>query len=243
MATPKSDKESPGSEPKPAKPEKEATKPVEETDSETKKKEKAEPARRAEKHAGKQSAPAAKKDADRRKRLRWGVVGLAVLVALIAWLATRGGDEGSSEPAAVSEAAPPRIVTEAELKEATLELRQPIYWVGAVPGTELQLTELAEGAQVTYLPAGAEAGGGSPQALTIGSYRLADPEAAVEGYAERAGSTVLKGAGGREVVTSDESPNSVYFASPDNSVQVEVYAGSSKQARGLALSGKVKPIE
>lgn len=188
-------------------------------------------------------APAKEKgDAQRRKRLRWGVIGLAVLVALIAWIATRGEDDVASEPAAV-EPAPPRIVSETELKEATLELRQPIYWVGPVPGTELELRELGDGAQVAYLPEGAEAGADSAQALTIGSYRLADPRAAVEGYAERPGSKALQGAAGVEVVTSEEAPRSVYFASPDNSVQVEVYAASPKQARALALSGKVKPVE
>jgi hypothetical protein len=181
-------------------------------------------------------------DAARRKRLRWGVVGLAVLVALIAWIATRGGGESSSEPA-TAEPAPPRIVTEDELKEATLELRQPIYWVGPVPGSELVLRELERGAQVTYLPEGAAADEDSTQALTIGSYRLADPEEAVEGYAERRGSETRKGAGGTEVVVSEAVPTSVYFASPDNSVQVEVYDPSPKRARNLALSGKVKPVE
>jgi hypothetical protein len=193
---------------------------------------------------GKRAAKAAPggDEARRRRLLRWGIVGLAVLVALIAWIATRGGGESSSEPA-TAEAAPPRIVTEAELKEATLELRQPIYWVGPVPGTELELRELGEGAQVAYLPKGAKAGEGSSRALTIGSYRLADPRAAVEGYAERPGSEVLRGAGGVEVAVSEEAPRSAYFASPDNSVQVEVYAASPKQARALALSGKVKPVE
>ena len=186
----------------------------------------------------------AKPDPKRRKLLRWGVIGLAVLVALIAWIATRGGDESSSEPAP-AEAVPPRIVTEAELKEATLELRQPIYWAGAMPGTELELTELGRGGgvQVTYLPEGAEAGADPAQALTIGSYRLADPRAAVEGYAGRPGSQVLHGAGGVEVATSEDAPGSAYFASPDNSVQVEVYSPSPKRSLTLALSGKVKPVE
>jgi hypothetical protein len=181
-------------------------------------------------------------EARRRRRLRWGIVGLAVLVALVAWIATRGDGESSSEPAK-TEAAPPRIVTKAELKEATLELRQPIYWAGPMPGTELELTELGEGAQVAYLPAGAEAGEGSSKALTIGSYRLADPEEAVQGYAERPGSKTLHGAGGVEVATSEAAPGSAYFASPDNSVQVEVYDPSPKRSLSLALSGKVKPVE
>ena len=184
--------------------------------------------------------------ADRRKLLRWGVVGLAVLVALIAWIATRGGGESSSEPEATAPAeAVSRIVTPAELTTAAAELGQPIYWAGPMAGKQLELRELGEGqgAQVVYLPEGAEAGQDSPDALTIGSYPLADPKSAVEGYAGRAGSHVLHSSEGREVVTSDQAPTSAYFAAPDNSVQVEVYDPSTKRALTLALSAQVKPAE
>lgn len=185
---------------------------------------------------------APRRPADRRKLLRGGVVGLAVLVALIAWLATRGGSS-ESEPAPV-EAAAPRIVTEAELNEAAAALGQPIYWVGPQSGKELQLTELGDGlgVQVAYLPEGTPAGERSGRALTIGSYPLPDPEAAVARYARRPGSETLRGNGGTEVAISEAAPSSAYFAASDNSVEVEVYDPSSKRALTLAASGQVKPV-
>jgi len=185
-------------------------------------------------------------DEQRRKLLRWGVVGLAVVVALVAWIATRdGGDDASSEstPAAAAEAVPPRIVDADELGEVSAELDQPVYWAGPIEGRELQLTELggSGGVQIAYVPEGTEAGKGKPGVLTIGSYPLPDPEAAVQGFAERKGSTVREASDGREVVSSAEAPSSVYFAAADNSVQVEVYDPSAGKAMALALSGKVEP--
>jgi hypothetical protein len=177
-----------------------------------------------------------------RRRLRLAVVGLAVVVALIAWLATRGGDSDSSEPEPVAAAAPPRIVTVAQLREVAATLGQPIYWAGPIAGKELELKELGEGgAQVLYLPEGTEAGKGSPKSLTIGSYPLDNPEKALAGFAERPGSSSRQASDGREVVVSKTAPTSVYFTSPDNSVQVEVYDPSAQKAMSVALSGKVEP--
>jgi hypothetical protein len=78
--------------------------------------------------------------------------------------------------------------------------------------------------------------------LTIGSYPLPDPVAAVDSLAGRKGSVARSSAGGREVVTSAEKPTSVYFASSDGSVQVEVYDPDAKQAMSLALSARVRPV-
>ena len=165
---------------------------------------------------------------------------LAAVVAVIAWLATRD-DGGSDESSAAAEPAS-RIVSQAELAEAEATLGQPVYWAGAVPGTELELEELGEdGTRVRYVPAGAEAGEGSAASLTVGSYPLADPKAATEDFAKRSGSIVRRAKGGTEVVSSEESPTSVYFAGPGNRVQVEVYDPSPKRAMGLALSGRVQP--
>jgi hypothetical protein len=178
-----------------------------------------------------------------RRLLRGGVIAVAVAVALIAWLATRGSDESSPEPAPAAEASAPRIVTVDELREVAAKLGQPIYWAGPVAGKELELKELGEGGgtQILYLPNGTEAGQGSAKSLTIGSYPLPNPEKALEGFAERPGSSSRTASDGREVVSSATAPTSVYFTSPDNSVQVEVYDPSPQKAMSLALSGKVEP--
>jgi len=173
--------------------------------------------------------------------LRVGIVALALLVGVIAWLATRGGDD--TTPAASSSGLEAKIVSSEELEELAASAGHAVYWAGPVPGKEMEASETAEGDfQVRYLDEGTEAGGGGAGVLTIGSYPLPDPVAAVEGFAARKGSTTRSSADGREVVTSAEKPTSVYFASSDGSVQVEVYDPNAQQAMNLALSAKVRPV-
>jgi len=170
--------------------------------------------------------------------LRVVVVATAVLVGLIAWTTSRDDGDDASSPAAVEPGL--QIVSEAELIETAAGSGQPIYWVGPVPGTELELREVAGGGyQIRYLPAG-EAG--SAELLTVGTYPLPDPAKSLEDFAKQPGAIARTSGDGREVVTNEENPSSVYFVSPDNSVQVEVYDPTPKRAMGLALSARVEPI-
>jgi hypothetical protein len=169
--------------------------------------------------------------------LRAAVIGVAVLVGVIAWVASRGGDDSSPAPAEPES----RLVSEAELFETAANSGQPIYWAGPVPGTELELIEVVEGGyQVRYLPEG-DSEEASTEFLTVGSYPLPNPAKALEEFAKQPGSISRQSSDGRKVVTSRESPSNVYFVSPDNSVQVEVYDPSPKRAMSLALTGAVKP--
>lgn len=174
--------------------------------------------------------------------LRAGVATLAAVVALVAWLVTQGDGESGDGSGASTEASS-RIVSRAELAETAVKLGQPVYWAGAVPGTELELEELGEGgARVRYVPEGGEVEEGSPAALTIGSYPLADPEAALQAFADRGESIVRHARDGSEVVSSEELPTSVYFVGSDKRVQVEVYDPSPRRAMRFALSGRVRPV-
>lgn len=169
--------------------------------------------------------------------LRGAVIGLAVVVGLVAWLATKGDEEGAPAPPEAG----PRIVSAAELADTAAKLGQPVYWAGELPGTELALSELPEGGvQVRYLPEGTDPAEAPAEALTIGSYPLADPAAAIEELAQRPGAVVRHARDGREVVSSEARPTSAYFASPGGGVQVEVYNPSPKRAMGLALSGRLE---
>ena len=189
--------------------------------------------------------PATKKpssDEDRRKVLRWGVIAAAVLVAVIAWVATRGDDDssGESEATAGFEA---KIVSEEELQEIAGSAGHAVYWAGPIEGTELEASESESGGvQVRYLDEGAEPGSDSTGTLTIGSYPLADATKALEGFAERPGAIVRQSDVVGEVVSSPEAPSSAYFASPDGGVQIEVYDPSPARAMSLARSGKVQPV-
>lgn len=173
--------------------------------------------------------------------LRGGVVAIAIVIAVVALIASGGEDEG---PATLPEAGS-RIVSEGELAEAAAALGQPIYWAGPVEGTELELEELpeGEGARVRYVPEGSTAGEPPANVLTIGSYEVGDAVGALETFAAEPGAITRKGKSGLEVFTSEERPTSVYFADPEGAVQVEVYDPSASKAMSLALSGKVEPAE
>lgn len=171
--------------------------------------------------------------------LRGVVLGLALVVGVVAWLATR--DDGSA-PAPEPEAeAEPRIVMTQELGDIAALSGHPVYWAGPMPGTSLEATESADGSvQVRYLNEGAGVGEEPAAFLTVGTYPLPDPAGALESFLEEPGS-ITRSRAGRTVATSTKKPTSVYFVSPDNTVQVEVYDPSPKRALGLALSGQVRP--
>lgn len=188
--------------------------------------------------AGKPGKP----EAGNRRALRIGIVALALVVGLIAWVATRDDDDGESAPAS-SAGVEAKLVDLGELEEFAEDSGHAVYWAGPQAGKEIEVSESEAGnVQVRYLDEGTEPGGGSAAVLTIGSYPLADPTAAVEGFAERKGSFKRKSPDGREVVFSVEKPTSVYFAGSEGDVQVEVYDPDYKRALRLALSEQVQPV-
>jgi hypothetical protein len=180
----------------------------------------------------------------RRKQLRWGVIGLAVLVGVVTWIATSGDDGESGEPVAASLGFEAKAVNEEELGEIAADSGHPVYWAGPMPDKQLEVSESEEGGiQVRYLEAGAASGGDRAGTLTIGSYPVTDAAAALEGFAERPGTLVRESEDGREIFSSREAPSSAYFASPDGALQVEVYDPSPARAMSLALSDEVQPVD
>jgi len=173
--------------------------------------------------------------------LRIGIVVLALLVGVIAWVASNGDDgESTAEPASAGVEA--KIVSVEELEDFAADAGHEVYWAGPLPGKVLEVSETSSNVQLRYLDEGTAAGEGSKAVLTIGSYPLADPAAALKGFGKRKGSLVRKSPNGREVVTSVEKPTSVYFTGEANEVQVEVYDPNDKRAMGLALSDQVRPV-
>lgn len=164
---------------------------------------------------------------------RGGVVALAIGLALVAWLLSRDHAEESAGNGPSKE-----VVSAAELRAAANSLPYAVYWAGPLPGTELQLVESPGGTLVVYL------GGGEAdtEALTVGSYPIADPGGELAEFAARPDSETRRDAGGREVVFSRSQPTSVYFADPVGGVQVEVYDPSPARALALALSPRVRPV-
>jgi hypothetical protein len=172
--------------------------------------------------------------------LRGIVIALAVTVGAIAWMATREGDDEAAPEASQAEA---RIVSEAELAGIASSAGHPVYWAGPVEGTELEVTEdAAGGVLVRYLEDGAGVGEGTTEFLAIGSYPIPDPAGSLDGFAAAPGATVRRAPGIGRVVTSAQTPTSVYFVDPRNQVQVEVYDDSLEQAMRLTRSGRVQPV-
>jgi hypothetical protein len=132
--------------------------------------------------------------------LRGGLASLAIVVAIVAWLATRNDDQGGDGGEVPARPAI-TIVSPGGLVATAAKLDQPVYWAGSLPGTELELEELSDGgARVVYLLAGEKAGTDSAATLAIGSYPLADPEAALAEFAARPPGAIVRHSGdGTEV--------------------------------------------
>jgi hypothetical protein len=165
--------------------------------------------------------------------LRATVLAVALLAAVIAWVATRDGDDASPAPAEPVA----RVASEEELADASALLGQPIYWAGPVAGTTVELEELEDAARVKYV---GEDGG---ETLTVASYPLPDPVGALRRFASQPGTVTREARDGTEVFYDKDAPNSVYFADPAGGVQVEVYAPSPALALKTALSGSVEPVK
>jgi hypothetical protein len=183
---------------------------------------------------------AGKKGPDPRA-LRASVIALVLAVGFLAWVVTRDGDDGESAPASAQ--AETRIVSEEELANIASTVGHPVYWAGAIPGTELEVTESGDGSiLVRYLEDGAGVEEGGAEFLAIGSYPLVDAKGAMDEFAEKPDAIVRRAPDGREVMTTKQAQTNVYFADLDNSLQIEVYDPSPQRAMSLARSGQVQPI-
>lgn len=175
--------------------------------------------------------------------LLWAAVGMAIAAVLVLWLLIAGTDSSESgDPNSASAEA--EVVSEASLREAAAGQDAPIYWAGPPEeDTELELSQPdSERTYVRYLTEDAEAG--DPRHfLTVGSYALANPTAALRRQGNEAGGVLAAAPNGGTVYFSRENPESVYLAYPGVDVQVEVFSPDFKEALQLATSGQIEPVE
>lgn len=169
------------------------------------------------------------------------VIVLALVVGGVAWLVVRDtGDEAQTAPAPGDVS----LVDETEYGSVAQNAGHAVYWVGPMDGTNVELTKPPEGGvQVRYPDDDLVAGQGSAETLTIASYPMADADAELDDFAAKPDVVVRRSPDGRRVVLSRQRPTSVYFASPDNGVEVEVYDPSPQRALALALSDDLRPME
>jgi hypothetical protein len=165
-------------------------------------------------------------------------VGLAAF--LVGWVAMNRGDD-APPPAAGSGAS---AASESELKAFADSVSHPVYWAGPKEGYTYELTQTTNGlVYVRYLPEGTDLGDPRSQFLTVGTYPRAGAFAELQRAAKAKGAVSLKVGDGGLAVFSEGRPTSMYFGYPDAKYQVEVFHPSPDEARRLALSGQVVPVD
>lgn len=176
----------------------------------------------------------------RATRTRVGtVIAVALAIAFVAWLLTRG-DEGNSSSAG---GAPAVAASLTDLKKLPASAGHQVYWAGRKPGNTYELTQTSRGdIYIRYLPSGVKVGDNRPNFLTVGTYPHPNAFATVTKASKRNGEFVSKIAGGGLAVASRKVPTSVYFAYPGSNYLIEVFHPSPAQARRVVLSGNVRPI-
>jgi hypothetical protein len=165
------------------------------------------------------------------------------VVALLVWLLVIRSDDSTTSSATPVPGGGPVGTTEADLVTLSQELGQPIYWAGTMPGTRLELTETNNSyAYLRYLTEHSPVGDPSPDFLTVGTYPSLNAFSNLRSYANHSHAQTDRIPNGGLAVTVPGSPTSVYFAYPQEGVQVEVYDPEPKRAMDLVKSGVVRPI-
>jgi hypothetical protein len=144
-------------------------------------------------------------------------------------------------PGSPRETTRPAVVSAKQLASLASATHQ-IYWAGARPQRTYELTKTSTGGYLfRYLPKGAGVGELTPR-LTIGSYPIKQPLAAVKRLGRAKGASMIKLPGGGIAALNPKFPKSVYLAFPGSNVEVEVFDPSLSQARQLVKSGQIAPV-
>jgi hypothetical protein len=182
-------------------------------------------------------ASSSERSGDRRRLIGAGLSLVIVITIFVLALQGGGGGSGSVDTA-------PHLVDEAGLRSLAGSLGYPIYWAGPPRGYRMELTEEADGSvYLRYLSPGAKLGDPRPRFLTVGTYPVADAQAALRRTAAKAGSSVSHVAGGGLVLVNPAEAESVYLAYPKSDLQIEVYDPEPGRALGFIRSGGIGPVE
>lgn len=165
------------------------------------------------------------------------VIMLAAVTAAAA-LVLAGRWDRSADPASTGTAA---AVSTQELASFASAHGSLVYWAGGLSSRTLELTSTAAGTFVRYLPEGV-AVGGSSLALTVATYPMRGAYTTAARRAKGVGMTSRPTRNGGLAVWSKAQPTSIYVAFRGVPSLVEVYSPQAKEARTLALSGRLRPV-
>lgn len=134
-----------------------------------------------------------------------------------------------------------RLVSVGQLQNVARASRYPIYWVGAMPHRQLELTKASAGVFVRYLPTGVKAGD-RRRFLGVVTYPLPNAYKLTRSFVRTRGARLYRLSHGWIAVRNPARPNSVYVSYPRSPVQIEVNDRDPARALRLVKAGSVKPI-
>ena len=136
----------------------------------------------------------------------------------------------------------PAAATRAGLKQLAATLGRPIYWLGQIEGTTLELTRTPDGRiYIRYLPAGVAPGSSAP-ALTVATYPAADGLAATTAAARKPDGIRIPLPHGAVAFFARRRPTNVYVAFPGVREQIEVFDPSTRRVRALVAANRLTPV-
>jgi hypothetical protein len=182
----------------------------------------------------------------RRPDVRIGaVVAIAALVAFLVWLLVIRDDSGSGSPSQPS-ATPiaPVAATPGRLRDLSVEVGRPIYWLGPQVNTVYELQRTSQDRiYVRYLPPNASVGTKQAAYALVGTYPVQNAYSVLKGLAKSSDEATFTAPHGAIAVYSNSRPTNIYLAYPGSDVQIEVYDPDAARARSLVTSGRVVPVD
>jgi hypothetical protein len=176
-------------------------------------------------------------------RFRLGaIVALAVAAGIVAWVII-GGGSSSTKTTAGPLATPIAPVAESEngLRQLAADIKSPVYWAGPKVGYTYELTRTAQGnVFVRYLPPGTKAGAPGANYLIIATYSFPNAFSGLQAVSNGSETEIP---GGGIAVVDQKYPKSVHVAFEGVDYQIEVYDPSPSQARRVATSGDIQPVQ
>jgi hypothetical protein len=143
---------------------------------------------------------------------------------------------------ATAVATKPIASSPAALKKLSSVLGHPIFWLGPIAGTRLELSHSPDGrVYVRYLPAGVRPGSSNPY-LTVATYPLANAFAVTKAAAQKAGAVSVDVGAGGVAFFRPTHPMNVYVAFPRADQQIEVFDPSAGRARALVAANRTTPV-
>jgi hypothetical protein len=175
------------------------------------------------------------------RRLLLVMVIAAVLAAGAAFAAVKL--LGGGGPAPLPPAGTPAVISQDAVTQVAKAAGHDVYGIPAPAGSRLEVTRGTRGeVWLRYLSGTAQAGDRRASFLTVGTYRQANALAAAQSAATGGDQRSAALPGGGIMLWSLERPTSVYVARPGSDLLVEVYSPDAEQAKALARSGAVVPL-